>query len=115
MLIVLLDEPGLFVFPSPVAAVQEIEPIDAESVIRTVFDDSAVPYRVEWLRPNQHRTFFFGLFRSIEPGEYRLVPAGAADPRALIALLEQHPHNTNPPEAKPDLASLLARMRARCV
>jgi len=34
MLIVLLDEPGLFVFSSPADAVRQIEPIDAESEIR---------------------------------------------------------------------------------
>src|ERR1051325_10175847 len=47
MFIVLLDEPGLFVFRSPADAVRGIEPIDAESEIRAAFDDAAVPYTVE--------------------------------------------------------------------
>ncbi|HVA46841.1 MAG TPA: hypothetical protein VNH11_10790 [Pirellulales bacterium] len=34
---------------------REIEPIDAESEIRAAIDDSAVPYTVEWVRPNRHR------------------------------------------------------------
>jgi hypothetical protein len=34
MFIVLLDEPGLFVFPSPAEAARLIEPPDAESEIR---------------------------------------------------------------------------------
>ena len=107
----LLDEPGLFVFPSPEDAAREIEPIDAEAEIRAAFDDAAVPYSVEWVRPNRHRKTLFGLLKSIEPGEYRLVPAGPAQPSALIELLEAHPEYTNPPEAKADLDSLLSAMR----
>jgi hypothetical protein len=112
MLIVLLDAPGLFVFSSASAAARGIEPIDAESEVRAAFDDSAVPYRVEWLRPNRHRKSLFGLLKSIEPGEYRFVPSGPADPDALIELLESHPDYTDPPEAKSEIASLLARLRA---
>ena len=113
MIIVLLDEPGLFVFQSAADAAREIEPIDAESEIRAAFDDSAVPYRIQWLRPNQHRPRrLVGFLESIQPGEYRLVPAGPPDPAALIQLLEAHPNHTEPPEAKADLASLLARLRA---
>jgi len=112
MLIVLLDEPGLFVFSSPADAVQRIEPIDAESAIRAAFDDAAVPYAVEWVRPNRHRNALFGLLESVEPGEYRLVPAGPAQPGALVALLEAHSAYATPPEARADLDSLLARLRA---
>jgi len=112
MLIVLLDEPGLFVFQSPADAVRAIEPIDAESEIRAAFDHSAVPYKVEWVRPNRHRKALFGLLQSIESGEYRFVPAGPAQPAALIELLEAHPEYTNPPEARAGLESLLARLRA---
>ena len=43
MLILLLDENGLFVFPSAEAAAGQIEPIDARSEIRAMFDDAAVP------------------------------------------------------------------------
>lgn len=112
MFIVLLDEPGLFVFPSAAAAVREIEPPDAESEIRAAFDDAAVPYRVDWVRPNRHRSVLFGLLRSVDFGEYRFVPAGPADPDALIALLEQHPDYTDPPEAKAELMTLLEKIRA---
>ncbi len=112
MLIVLLDEPGLFVFPSAVDAVREIEPIDAESELRAAFDEAAVPYRVEWVRPNRQRRTLFGLLKSIEPGAYRLVPAGPADPTALVRLLEAHSDHTNPPEANAKLMALLARLRA---
>ncbi len=111
MFIVLLDEPGLFVFESAAAAVREIEPPDAESEIRAAFDDAAVPYRVEWLRPNRYRTLL-GFLRSVEFGEYRFVPAGHADPAALIELLQNHSDYTHPQQAKVALESLLERMRA---
>ncbi len=112
MIIVLLDEPGLFVFPSPSAAEREIEPIDAESEIRAAFDDSAIPYRVDWIRPNQRSRALFGLINSITPGEYRLVPDGPANPKELVRLLEAHPDHTTPPNAKAELSSLLAKWRA---
>ena len=54
---VLMDEPGLFVYPSPAGAVRDIEPPDAEVLIRAAYDDAAVPYRVEWLSPNRHSRF----------------------------------------------------------
>ena len=111
MFIVLLDEPGLFVFESPAAAVREIEPPDAESEIRAAFDDGAVPYCVEWIRPNHYRGLL-GSLRSVEFGEYRFVPAGHAEPAALIELLESHSEHTYPQQAKVALESLLERLRA---
>jgi len=110
MFIVLLDEPGLFVFESATAAVREIEPPDAESEVRAAFDDAAVPYRVDWVRPNRDRKLL-GPVRSVEFGEYRFIPVGQADPAALIALLEKHSDYTNPPEAKAEIDVLLKRMR----
>lgn len=110
MLIVLLDEPGLFVYQSLDEAVRDIEPIDAEREIRAAFDESAVPYIVEWMRPNRRHRTLFGLLESIELGEYRFVPAGPADPVTLIMLLESHPE-VDPPEAKADVAALLDRLR----
>jgi len=110
MFIILLDEPGLFVFPSPADAVRAIEPPDAEAEIRAAFDDAAVPYRVVWTRPNQYSRAL-GIGWTVNFGEYHFVPAGPPDPAALVSLLEEHPNITNPPEAKAALASLLARMR----
>ena len=111
MFIVLLDEPGLFVFASPNEAVGHIEPPDAESEIRAAFDDAAVPYRVDWIRPNSY-TRLFGIVKGVSFGEYRFVPAGAPDPAALVALLEAHPHFTTPADAQTALAELLTKMRA---
>jgi len=112
MLIVQLDEPGLFVFSSAADAAREIEPIDAESKIRAAFDESGVPYRVAWLRRNRYRKSLFGLLKSVDLGEYQLVPAVPAEPAPLRQLLEGHLDYTHPPEAKADLDTLLARLRA---
>ena len=102
MFIVLLDEPGLFAFESAAAAVREIEPPDAESEIRAAFDE---------VRPNRHGRLL-GFLRSVEFGAYRFVPAGHADPAALIELLENHSDYTDPPQAKGELEFLLEKMRA---
>jgi len=110
MFIVLLDEPGLFVFDSPEAAVREIEPPDAENKVRAAFDDEGVPYRVEWIRPNQHNALF-GSVGTVQFGEYRFAPAGPPDIPAFVALLEDHPL-ANPLEASDALRELLKKMRA---
>lgn len=112
MLIVLLDEPWLFVFRSAAEAAREIEPIDAESEIRAAFDETGTPYRVEWLRPNRNRRFLFGLLESIAPGEYRFVPSGPPDLASLTTLLERHVEQTAPPEVRALLESLLASIAA---
>lgn len=111
MLIVLLDEPGLFVFSTPEAAAQAIEPVDAESDVRAAFDDAAVPYRVEWLKP-PHRKIFFGLLESDERAEYRFVPAGPPDPAALLAVLVAHSSYTDPPEAHAGILALIKKLRS---
>ena len=112
MLTILLDEPGLFVFDSPADAVNGIEPIDAESEIRAAFDETAIPYKVEWITRNRTSKFAFGLFTSVDQGEYRLVPAGPANPAALIDLLDAHSEYTSPPNALAGLRILLARLRS---
>jgi hypothetical protein len=109
MFIVLIDEPGLLVFDTPEAAVQAIEPPDAENEIRAAFDDEAVPYRVEWIRPNQHNALF-GSVGTVQFGEYRFVPAGPPNLQALTALLEDHPDY--PPEFADALRVLLKKVRA---
>jgi hypothetical protein len=111
MLIVLQDEPGLFVFPTIEEAHRSIEVYDAASIVRAAFDDRAIPYRVEWVRPQRRRKRFFGLLSFTDPGEYRFIAAGPPDPDALAKLLAEHPEFTNPPEAKADLSRLLSTLR----
>jgi hypothetical protein len=112
MLIILLDEPGLFVFPTRADAERSIEAIDVESQVRAAFDEHAVPYRVDWVSPNRRHKGFFGLFCSVTNGEYHFVPAGQPDTVALVRLLEAHPKFAQPPEAQAELSSLLSRLQA---
>ena len=105
MLIVLLDEPGLFVFRNAADAERGIEAPDADSLIRAVYDEDGVPYQVEWLVPKANML-------SVRSGMYRLVPAGPPDVSALIDLIETHPDYTTPPSAKTELSLLLSRLRA---
>jgi len=84
-LLVLLDEPCWIVFPSVEAASASIEAIDVANELRAAFDEAAVPYAVEWLRPNVQSRL------SVTNGEYCFVPSGPAEPMALLALLESHP------------------------
>jgi hypothetical protein len=111
MLIILLDEPGLFVFPTVNAAEREIEPYDAD-LVRGAFDDSGVPYRFDWIRPKSHRKILFGLLSSEDPGEYRLVRAGPVDLAAFARFLEAHPAPANSAAAAPEFQSLRSRSRA---
>lgn len=87
-----------------------IEPIDAESEIHAVFDESAIPYRVEWIRSNMIQKVLFGLFSIGTQGEYRLVPDGPADPSALADLIRKYGDTTDPPEAVNELKSLLEKL-----
>ena len=112
MLIVQIDEPGLFVYPSAAAAARDIEPLYVDQVLRAVFDESGVPYQVEWVRPNRESRGLFGFFKSAVNGEYRFVPAGPAAPKALRTLLEDHLAQTHPAAVKNELERLLANLRA---
>ncbi len=109
MLIVLFDEPGLHVFRSILAAEAAIEPIDAQLAIHAAFDESGVPYGVRWVRPNRRGAAMGVEFT--DQGEYRLVPIGAPQPKALVALIEAHGPDVEPGEAGSDVAALATRLR----
>jgi len=105
MLIVLLDEPGLFVYTARELARVSLEPPGAWSEVRAAFDEQGVPYRVEWIRKTRSR---FDLFSPL--GRYRWVASGPPDPVALIRLIEQHP--SADPAVQVRLAELLPKLRA---
>jgi hypothetical protein len=108
--IILLDEPTLLVFPSEESVIHDLEPPDAETIVRAVFDENAMPYDVEWLRPNVQRKWFFGI-GAVDFGEYRLKPSGDPDPAALIRLLEEHGDHVHPPSDREQLGSLVKHLR----
>lgn len=110
MFIILLDEPTLFVFESEDEVRRDIEPPDAESEIRAIFDEKAIPYRVEWIRPNTHRKGLFGI-GSVTFGEYCIVPCGEPDPSGLMRLLEDHREWVDPPSFKEQLSNLRQELR----
>jgi|SRR5215467_1799341 len=88
MLIVLLDEPGLFVYPSPEAAQIDLEPPDAESTIRAAFDEHGVPYRVEWIRPNRTGAFGFVSFGQGGCWSARSSRVDSTDRTASVTILQ---------------------------
>ena len=105
-LIVLLDESCLLVYPSPDEAARDIEAIDIERELRAVFDETGVPYQVEWIRPNRRG----GL--GITNGEYRLIPAGPPEPSSLLALVAAHPSARTAAGDSVDIAQLTQRVSA---
>ncbi len=112
MLIALMDEPVLFVFESIAQAKIEIEPPDAAAEIRALYDQDAIPYRVVWIRPNRIRRFLFGLFSTVEYGEYSIVPAGVPNPAGLLHLLEIY-SACDPMKMKGEIDALRRRLRGR--
>jgi hypothetical protein len=86
MLLVLEDDDCIHVYASPEAVSLAIEPLDADATIRAAFDESGVPYRIQWLSPNDGGRLL-GILPWVENGRYRLVPAGSPDRAALAALI----------------------------
>lgn len=105
-MIILLDEPCLLVYPSAEAAAHDIEALDIEADLRAAFDETGVPYRVEWIRPNQR-----GWLR-VSNGEYRLVPAGPVVRDSLLALLDAYQSVRNGFGNSVDVADLMRSARA---
>jgi len=84
MLITFQEDGVLRVYASVEEAVRDVEALDVEEVFRTVFNESAQPFVIHWIRPNKLGRVFFGLFGLAKNGEYTLVPSGAADPQGLL-------------------------------
>jgi hypothetical protein len=84
VIVALLDEACLKLFRTLDEAEQEIEPLDV-AIVRAIFDESGVPYAVRWSVLNRE-----GWFGGRIPGEYHFIPAGPANPKALVALIDEY-------------------------
>lgn len=87
MFLVLEDDNCVHVYASAEEAAVAIEALDVDSV-RAAFDEDARPYRVEWVRPNEHGKIL-GLLPWSENGEYRFLVSGKADPLSLLTVLRE--------------------------
>lgn len=82
MILTLQDDAVLRVYESLDAVVVDVEALDAEEVLRGVFDERGQPYVVEWLQPNTE-VGIAGPIKVVGGGRYRLVPVGQPDLDAL--------------------------------
>jgi hypothetical protein len=106
MLLTLQDDSVLRIYGSAEEAVQDVEALDAEDVFRMVFDESGRRYAIRWIRPNERGLFMVG------NGEYALVPDGAVDVGALLALIREAEF-VEPESLKPWLGDLASRLTNR--
>jgi hypothetical protein len=53
MLLTLQDDNVLRVYETAERAVTDVEALDAENVFRAIFDETAQPYVIEWIVPNE--------------------------------------------------------------
>ena len=105
MFIVLLDEQGLFVYSSAEEAAADIELPDAHREVRAAFDETGMPFKPDREVVETRWT--------VEVAQYRWVPAGPAQPAALLALLENFGKNTEPTSAHNPLQNLVLKLRAQ--
>ncbi len=82
MILALQDDAVLCVYESLDAAVADVEALDAEQVLREVFDEHGQRYVVEWLQPNTE-VGIAGPIKVVGSGLYRLVPDGEPDMGSL--------------------------------
>jgi hypothetical protein len=83
MILTFEDDGCVHLYGSVDAVVHQIEALDIEGCVHEVFDDGGQRYAVEWIRPNKHGSI------GMTNGEYRLVPSGQPDPKALVHALDQ--------------------------
>jgi hypothetical protein len=112
VIFVLEDDDCIYVYASPQHVVRSIEGLDAQECIKAAFDDDGRPYRVHWITPNRYTRLFLGI-QSASSGRYTLVPSGAPDPAALLALLERD-RPIFPKKARTEIEKLKAHLRKQC-
>ena len=84
MIVVLEDDNCLHVYESIADVVQHVESLDAQDVLRAVFDQDGQCYRIEWIKPNRRA------WLGVENGEYRLIADGTP---SIAAIRPEPPKN----------------------
>jgi hypothetical protein len=102
MLITLQDDQVIRVYADVNEVIRDIEALDAEEVLRAVFDESGEVYAVKWIRPNTRGRL---LRFMVGNGEYTLVPTGRKNVERLLKLLRET-GSIEPAEARSALAAL---------
>jgi hypothetical protein len=108
MLITLQDDQVIRVYTDVSEVIRDVEALDAEGVLRAVFDESGEVYTIKWIRPNSRGRFLRFMLGN---GEYTLVPTGVTDIERLLRLLRET-DGIEPIEARPVLAALQSRLLA---
>jgi len=111
MLIVRLDEPGLFVFETHEDLVRSVEAIDIEGTLVSAHDEAGRRMQVSWIEPNQHSGL--GPIRWVTNGQYMLVPSDVLEPEVLGQLLLDAPY-FDPPHYETELRELGHRLTGPC-
>jgi hypothetical protein len=108
MFITLQDDQVVRVYTDVTEVIRDVEALDAEEVLRAVFDESGEVYTVKWIRPNTRGRL---LRFMVGNGEYTLVSTGRKDIERLLTLLRETDH-IEPIEARPMLAALQSKLSA---
>lgn len=78
-------------------AVRDVEALDAEETFVRVFDECAIPYRIDWIRPNRESRLLW--IRVVSNGEYTLVVSGPRRPGELLSMIREA-ECIEPPESE---------------
>ncbi len=105
MLITLQDDQVIRVYADVGDVTRDIEALDAEEVLRAVFDETGEVYEIKWLKPNSQSR----ILGWVGNGEYTLAATGKKDVMALLALLRDARY-VEPTEAKQTMVELVNRL-----
>ena len=112
MVILQLDEPGLFVFDNADQAVRAIEAVDIEKSLRLAYDETGHRLEVSWLEPNRRSSF--SPLQTLVNGKYRFDRTSICEPMVLAEILENAEYIV-PGGRRAELLALAARLRSRSV
>ena len=87
MLLAYCSDTVLRVYNEVGDAVRAVEALDAEETFVRVFDERAIPYRIDWIRPNRESRLLW--IRMVNNGEYTLVVSGPRRPGELLSMIRE--------------------------